>query len=319
MTKAIVTQNDNQSIVIAPDNPIASAIEIVTYNLSDTSKRQYALTFKKWLAFCEANNLPTVAMNANNIIHFLESDNLAHRTKQARLSHLRKLLEALHAQQPDNVAIESLYKQVQLLKVKRSEADKQVTENSRTKNALTKENVFTALHYYGDDTRLHTRNRAMLAILFYCGLRRAELTALIWDDIDLENMLITIRHGKGDKERTIPMLGGAKYIQDWQAMSAGRTFIFCGIRKGDKFRDDKPVATNAVWRVLKPLETELNIEGLSPHDARRTIITDLLNNGASVADVQFIAGHANPQTTLGYAQVKDAKEVAGRVAKNLSY
>ena len=51
----------------------------------------------------------------------------------------------------------------------------------------------------------------------------------------------------------------------------------------------------------------------APHDARRTLLTDILNNGGSVADAQFIAGHSNPQTTLRYAKVSDAKEVKGRI------
>jgi hypothetical protein len=39
----------------------------------------------------------------------------------------------------------------------------------------------------------------------------------------------------------------------------------------------------------------------------------MLNNGVGVSDAQFVASHVNPQTTLGYAQVKDAKEVKGRI------
>lgn len=79
------------------------------------------------------------------------------------------------------------------------------------------------------------------------------------------------------------------------------------------------MGTNAIWKIIKQVEAEINLEGLSPHDARRTVITNLLNNGASVSDVQFVAGHANPQTTLNYAQVKDANEVAGRIRKKLGY
>ena len=52
---------------------------------------------------------------------------------------------------------------------------------------------------------------------------------------------------------------------------------------------------------------------IAPHDARRTLLTDILNNGGSVSDAQFIAGHSNPQTTLRYAKVSDAKEVKGRI------
>ncbi len=53
--------------------------------------------------------------------------------------------------------------------------------------------------------------------------------------------------------------------------------------------------------------------GIAPHDAYRTLLTDILNNGGSVSDVQFTAGDANPQTTLRNAKVSDAKEVKGRI------
>jgi len=52
---------------------------------------------------------------------------------------------------------------------------------------------------------------------------------------------------------------------------------------------------------------------IAPHDARRTLLTDILNNGGSVSDAQSIAEHANPQTTLRYAKVSDAKEVKRRM------
>ena len=317
MTKAIVSQNNSPST--GTGTPLQEAIGIVTYNLSDTSRRQYVLTFRKWMAFCAENGLHPAQMTAGNIIRFLDSDNLAHRTKQARLSHLRKLLEALHAMSPGNQDIESLYKQIQLLRVKRSETEKQSTEHKHIENRLTTEQVFEALRYYGDETRLHTRNRAMLAILLFCGLRRAELVALQWDDIDMTpgKEQIHVKHGKGDKERFVPIIGGLKYIRDWHFMTAGRTFVFCGIRKGDKFREDKPVATNAVWRVLKPVEAALGLEGLSPHDARRTVITDMIESGTPVNVVQAFVGHANAQTTLGYAKRHDAETLRAKI--KLSY
>ena len=296
---------------------LENALDILLYSLSDASQRQYMNTFKRWVQFCDTNELPHVAMTANNLITFLESEKLAHRTKQARLSHFRKLLESLHAMRPDNIQIEQMYKQVKLLKIKRSASEK--LERERPQHALTPQQVYQAFQVFEGDKKQDSRNRCLLAILLYCGLRRAEAAALQWQDIDLETSLVKVHHGKGDKDRTIPILGGLHYIRDWQECSLGRTFVFCGFRKGDKLREDKPMSTNAIWEVVKKLEMAIGLDGLSPHDARRTVITNLLNNGASVSDVQFVAGHVNPQTTLGYAQIKDAKEVAGRINKKLGY
>jgi integrase/recombinase XerD len=79
---------------------------------------------------------------------------------------------------------------------------------------------------------------------------------------------------------------------------------------------DKPMSTNAIWNLIKATGQAIGVANLAPHDARRTLLTNGLQAGTNVADMQFIAGHSNPQTTLGYAVVKDAKEVKGRVKLN---
>lgn len=312
MTQAIIPQAQSS---ITNSKPIDSALDVLLYSLSDTSKRQYEHTFKKWATFCGDQGIAPNQMTAQNMINFLEQDNLSHSTKQARLSHMRKLLETMHAQEPDNKKIESMYKQAKLLKIKRTDHQ----TNEREKHALNAGDIFKSFAVFSDNTKLHTRNRALLAILFYGGLRRAEAADLKWSDIDLEEGLITVRHGKGDKARTIPLLGGLKYLREWRTRMPDSDFVFCAFYKGDVPRQDKPMTTKSIYMIIKALEADLDIEGLSPHDARRTLITSLLNQGASVADVQFLAGHANPQTTLGYAVVKDAKEVKGRLSGKLNY
>ncbi|MCI0351458.1 MAG: tyrosine-type recombinase/integrase, partial [Acidobacteriales bacterium] len=288
---------------------------VLLYSLSATSKRQYQHTFKLWAQFASDNGFHPLELTPTHIIAFLDSHALAHRTKTARLSHLRKLLATLHAQQPDTVTIEALYKQVQLLKVKR---DEETQTADRDKHALKPAQIHKALAVWRADTRLHRRNRALLAVLFYAGLRRSEAAALQWRDIDLEAGVIHVRHGKGDKERTVPILSDTLTadLQQWRSCVENRVYVFCGIRKGDHLDSDKPMITNSIWKVVKATGEAIGIANLAPHDARRTLLTNALQAGANVADAQFIAGHANPQTTLGYAVVKDAKEVAGRVKLN---
>lgn len=292
-----------------------SAYEVLMYSLSDSSERQYRHTFNKWMEWCEHHGAPIWEMSAQNLIHFLESEPLSHNTKSARLSHLRKFLQTLHAQAPGNMAIKAMYEQAKLLKVKRSDDEK---TQSRNKVALDPEQVHRALNVWNTKTLLHKRNKALLAVLFYSGLRRSEAVVLRWSDIDLEQELVHVRHGKGDKSRTIPLLGGTtarRILEDWEIACLGREFVFCGVRKGGYFAADKPMGTNTAWRVVQATGHAIGVD-FAPHDARRTLLTNGLAAGSSVADMQFIAGHANPQTTLGYAVVKDAKEVKGRVKLN---
>ena len=77
----------------------------------------------------------------------------------------------MHAQEPDNVQIESWYKQVKLLKIKR-EGNSDITE--REKHALKPRQIHDVFKVWETGSKRDTRNRALLAILFYAGLRRAE-------------------------------------------------------------------------------------------------------------------------------------------------
>lgn len=310
---AIILTDQNTAIETTPQ--LATALDVLLYSLSATSKRQYEYTFSEWDTFAADNGLHRYDLSAANLIAFLNSRELSHSTKSARLSHLRKLLQTMHAQQPDNVQVESMYKQAKLLKVKR---DSEAPGNERDKHALQPKQIHAALAHWKHDTLQHIRNRALLAVLFYAGLRRSEAAALEWRDIDLENGIITVRHGKGDKQREVPILSDTlrDYLAEWDSVTDGRKYVFCGIRKGDHLDTDKPLKTNAIWTLIKNTGAAIGVTNLAPHDARRTLLTNALFSGANVADAQFIAGHANPQTTLRYAVVKDAKEVAGRVKLN---
>lgn len=302
----IITHTDTD---LAFPGEMNTAISIMLYSLSDSSKRQYRHTFRLWIDFALANGFHPLALSADHVIAFLEQDELAKATKQARLTHLRKLAEALHTGDIANPEFEQNYKQIRLLKLKSGNGSKPAKDHK----ALSPDEIFRAFDKWGNRSLLAKRNQALLAILFYAGLRRSELVNLTWDDIDLANGLITVQHGKGDKSRTIPFASdrALTYVRNWyealhNTVDQERSFMFPNIRRGDNLQDDRPITTHAIWKITKEL-------GFSPHDARRTLITRGLAAGSSVADMQFIAGHVNPQTTLGYAQVKDAKEVKGRV------
>lgn len=306
----LVPVNQNPEFLAAAD--LQAAMELLLYSLSSTSKRIYANTFAAWQRFAQTQGFPTFALSPANLIAFLESEELSHSSKQARLSHLRRLLQALHAAYPNVPTIQSMYEQVKLLKVKRS-ADAR-PENERNKIALARQQVFQAFAVWNEDSKLHRRNRALLAVLFYAGLRRSEAAALLWDDLDLVQGMLRVRHGKGDKERTIPFLGDETPIlllRAWKACIEERMFVFCGVRKGDHLDVDKPMTDQAVYNVIKATSAVVGID-FAPHDARRTLLTRALEAGSNVKDMQFIAGHANAETTLRYAIVKDAHEVKGR-------
>ena len=92
-----------------------------------------------------------------------------------------------------------------------------------------------------------------------------------------------------------------------------RDFIFCGLRKGDKLRDDKPIHQRAVNQIIEETVALSGVE-FTTHDARRTLGTDLLTSNNPLADVQAQLGHKHASTTLQhYALPADARKRRGKL------
>jgi len=158
------------------------------------------------------------------------------------------------------------------------------------------------------------RNNAMIRLLVYTGLRRSELVALRWSDVDVEAGIVTVRHGKGDKERVAAILDstdGTKLALERLRESQLRQFryLFASTTRGrgTKWLADVPTSDEVVALVVEKTAASANLGKLASHDLRRTLITAGLESGGHVRDLQEQAGHANAATTLRYAQASDAR------------
>lgn len=133
------------------------------------------------------------------------------------------------------------------------------------------------------------------------GLWRAEAVALDLADYNAENGQLTIRAGKGHKDRTAFATNGtADALAVWlrvRGTEAGPLFL--PINKGGKMTMRR-MTDQAVLYLLRRRATEAKVAVFSPHDLRRAFISDLLDAGADIATVQYLAGHANVQTTARY-------------------
>lgn len=152
-----------------------------------------------------------------------------------------------------------------------------------------------------DKTPAGVRDAAMLALLYACGLRRFELAALAVADYEADRGELAVYSGKGNKDRLAYVTNGAKAALDrWLTVRGAQAgALFVPIRKDGKLAD-RPLTPHALWKVLGKRAAQAGVKTLSPHDLRRTFISDLLDNGADLSVVQQLAGHANIQTTQRY-------------------
>lgn len=174
--------------------------------------------------------------------------------------------------------------------------------------ALTRDEVASLIDVCLKDTNsvLGTRDAALIAILRGGGLRREEVVNLELRDLNVGDGSLRVRRGKGNKERTVylPTLL-LSLVKDWISIR-GKTkgALLCHVRKGSLVvvRSFTP---QAVWFVLKNRALEAGVDDFSPHDFRRTFISELLDAGVDIVTVQQLAGHADPNTTAKYDRRKE--------------
>lgn len=281
-------------------------VAIAERSLSQSSVRVYRQTYRLWQGWALENNLSPLDINGPNVSEFLIDQPVAKVTRQRMLSALRTLGEMLSILDYANPVRELSYQTLMRIKV----PTEGMVENDRPKRALTPREASAVLDVWDEDTRQHFRNRALIAVLLMTGVRRSEAAALKWIDVDLNDGVIFVRHGKGDKARDVAIYGDEAIdaLEAWQRVQGKkREYVFCTVNKGDNLGPDEPMTPTSVYRVVKATEKRACIEHFSPHDARRTLITELLANGTPLADAQAQAGHSQGSTTLRYAQAADAR------------
>ena len=160
---------------------------------------------------------------------------------------------------------------------------------------------------------------AVIVALAYCGgLRRREIAALGLEDVADAGQAIEIkvRAGKGRKDRVLFLdNGAADALRDYisvRGKSPGQ-LLLASTKSGRLL--DRGVSDQAIYCRIKRCASVAAVKSLSPHDMRRSFVSDLLDAGADISVVAAMAGHANIGTTIRYDRRGDAAKK--RAAKNL--
>jgi integrase/recombinase XerD len=136
--------------------------------------------------------------------------------------------------------------------------------------------------------------------LYSTAARRAELCRLKVQDIDSQRMMIRIVHGKGGRDREVPLspklLETLRVYFRWMRPT---TFLFPGTVKG--VRADVPISPNTVWFACRQAAQKAGItKRLSPHSLRHSCASHLLEAGTDLRTIQVLLGHSRLEHTLIY-------------------
>jgi site-specific recombinase XerD len=170
------------------------------------------------------------------------------------------------------------------------------------------------------------RYRTCLATIYSCGLRLQEGTHLQIRDIDSSRMLIHIRHGKGGKDRYVPLpVSTLQALRDYWKTHRNPTWIFPAPGRGGIHR---PTATTPMpyCNVQDAMRAALKDSGLnkraSVHTLRHSYATHLLEAGINLRQIQEYLGHNSPQTTEIYTHLTEqafqqSKETINKLMEGL--
>ncbi len=166
-----------------------------------------------------------------------------------------------------------------------------------------------------DGTKAGVRDAAMLAILYAGGLRRSEAVGLDLSDYLPETGALTVRGGKGRKDRIVyASNGSADALTDWISIRGSEPgALFHPVNKGDRIVFRR-MTDQSVLGIVRKRGEEANIARFSPHDLRRTFVSDLLDAGADLSTTKRLAGHSSETTTGRYdRRGEEAKKKAAQL------
>ncbi|MCE9677788.1 site-specific tyrosine recombinase XerD [Shewanella sp. AS1] len=158
------------------------------------------------------------------------------------------------------------------------------------------------------DDPVECRDRAMLELLYACGLRVTELVSLTLDQISLRQGVVRIV-GKGSKERLVPL--GEMAINEIESyLVSARPELLKGNASDVVFPSKRGtmMTRQTFWHRIKLYALRAGISvHLSPHTLRHAFATHLLNHGADLRAVQLLLGHSDLSTTQIYTHVAKAR------------
>ena len=261
------------------------------------SKRAHEKALKDFLAWYSAEARPPLSRAiVQQYRSVLESASLAPASINLRLSAIRKLA----AEAAENGLLDrSVTQGIASLKGVRQ-------SGARAGNWLSREQARDLLAQPEIETTEGKRDRAILAVLLGCALRRSELAALKGAHIQQRDgrWVFVDLVGKGKRIRTVPIPPFVKVAIDARTAAAGLSAgpLFRRVRRRE-YPEKTPAALSErmIWHIVTKYARQSGlVNQLAPHDMRRTCAKLCRESGGDLEQIQFLLGHASIQTTERY-------------------
>lgn len=275
------------------------------------TRRAYAHAVTSFLGWLEVGNVPLVRVTPGMVGTYLDLLPGSPPTKKLALAAIRRFLDTL------------VLRHVLVLNPAASvRAERYEAVEGRTPEIAPAE-ARKLLDSIDTGTPAGLRDKAVIATLIYTAARAGAVGKLRRRDLVEDGTQYVLRFGeKGGKQREIPVRHDLEGLLLELTASSGGEFspaspLFPTVYRRAGTFTDRPMSGGDIWRMVK---RRLRAAGMSarfsPHSFRVATVTDLLNQGVALGEVQYLAGHADPRTTRLYdrRQKKVTRNLVERIS-----
>jgi integrase/recombinase XerD len=168
---------------------------------------------------------------------------------------------------------------------------------------LTQDEIERLFSVPDTSTEIGLRDRAILELMYACGLRATEVASLKLGDLDLEGGVVTTL-GKGSKTRRVPIgTSAVEWVKSYIALRRNKEII--EVSQVFLTPLGRPITRKTVYAMIKAASSSAGLEDVSPHTLRHSFATHLVQNRADIRSVQQMLGHADISTTQIYTHMTD--------------
>ncbi len=268
--------------------------------MSGESKRAYAsdaLVFKQWLEGQGIIDIGAITYDmAVAYCNYLKGT-FSKSTAARRFTVMRRVLQVAVRR---NIFPREVFETIKEFKSKIK------LDESSPHTALSKREAKRLLAAVESSTPMGKRDYAILMLLIYCGIRRAECAAIKLADIVLKDMhhVLVVQHGKGNKRRDIPLRPDvfraiSVYLESVDRLNdSPESLLFTGFYKGSK-PSHSSITDRQIANIVQRYAVKAQVKA-TPHDLRASAITFWFDTGAPIVVIQRLAGHDDPKTTERY-------------------
>ena len=287
-------------------SPVQTDIHaLLSGQLSNETKRAYRADLKHFLTFIhhpealdDMKLLPKVLIKVDRQLAASYRDHMMAVEKRAAATVNRRLATI-------NVVFNSLMEEGVIVKNPFSWVKRPKVSNAGKTPAFTKEQAESIIAQPDATASLGKRDRIILLLLFFCGLRRSEVVKVeVGDFYQNQGHVLLKVHGKGRSDKSDAVMVPDQIwseIQDFIKDKDG--LLFTARSRNTRYnRADTPISANRVYLLFKQYCRMAGIDAnvFSPHSTRATYITLCLSGGADVRSVMYAARHSDPSTTIRY-------------------